>query len=141
MAAHPVSIRSPVARPRAAAIYPGSISQTCGRGRLRGVRGDVLDGGGHGILDDDLISAMVGDAVIKQLCRVRVQFLAVLIGDLGGHLLESPGGLGVQIRAGDLDGFGHVGFGDSLGEFAAWRSGSNIRRSADGPAHVRSRAE
>ena len=69
-----------------------------------------------GILNDDLIAAVVGDGVVKELRRFGIQFPVVFIGDFGAHLLERLDGLGVQIRAGDLDLFAHVGRGDSLGE-------------------------
>ena len=71
-----------------------------------------------GILDDDLVAAVVGDGVVEQLGRSGIQFLVVFTGDLGGHLLEHLAGLSVQILAGDLKLFAHVRRGDALGEFA-----------------------
>ena len=71
---------------------------------------------GDSILDDDLIAAMVGDGVVEQLRRCGVQCLVVFIGDIGSHLSEQLAGLGIQIRASDVDLFADVGRGDSFGE-------------------------
>src|SRR5882672_735537 len=54
----------------------------------------VLEGVSDRILDNDLIPAVVRDGVVEQLRRFWVQFLAVFLGDLGGHLLEHLAGLG-----------------------------------------------
>ena len=51
----------------------------------------------------NIVAAMVGDAVIKQLRRLSVEFPPIFLGDLVGGLLQRFLRLGIEIRAGKFD--------------------------------------
>ena len=69
------------------------------------------------IFDDHLVSAVVRDAVIKELRRSGIYFPVVISSDRGSGLLKKLIGRDLQIGAGDFNLSANVGGGDSLCEF------------------------
>lgn len=71
---------------------------------------------GNRIGGDDTAAAVVGNGVVKELCRFGVHFLAVFIRDFMAGLQERFARFSIQVCAADFDLFAQIRYGDPMGE-------------------------